>query len=333
MRRAGLPERTVVGFAALAAGLALLAGAACAPTRAAPPPVPEMVGPQEPPTLADADTRFRLASISKVVTAILALQLVDAGEIGLDEPIGDRLAAALAVEPIDPAVGSITLEHLLSHTSGLGPATTAFFGERGLTCRQIAAEALAGRINQPGGAVRYSNTNSCLAGILVEEVTGLDYVDAAARRLLGPLGVTDMRLAGTYDVGPGEAAHFSRPGRNYMEALGPAGGWIASARDVVVILDSINPRTPGWRPLGDDLLDRMATPPLDRPAGSLGLGTIRYPDGSVGHTGTLESTHAMAVTRPDGVTWAVLVNGEYPSRSVQLRSIVDRAFAAGFPAG
>ncbi len=422
---------------------AVLVAAACAPTRAAPPPVPEMVGPQEPPALADmlpdvdgaddpaddagddagdegtdtrtgprpeligvglagpdtidgsptgatgdaadlerigltgwaaferslgdtlirggspnasfavavggevvragglgegvagADvgpgTRFRIASISKIITAVLVLQLVDDGVIGLDEPVGGFLADRLGVTPSDPAVAAITAEHLLSHTSGLGPATPSFFGERGLTCRQIAAAELAGRINAPGGGVRYSNTNSCLAGILVEELTGLDYADAAYRRLLGPLGITEMRLAGTYDIGPDEVEHFSRPDRNYMEALGPAGGWIASAADVVRIMDSLNPDSPGWRPLGDDLLERMRQPPFGRPGGSLGLGLILYPDGTFGHTGTLESTHAMTLARPDGVTWAVLVNGEFPRESARLRTFVDRALAAAFP--
>ncbi|MEX2626459.1 MAG: serine hydrolase domain-containing protein, partial [Ilumatobacteraceae bacterium] len=278
-------------------------------------------------------TRFRIASISKVVTAILVLQLVDDGAVDLDEPVGPVLAQRLGVEPSDPDVAAITPEHLLSHTSGLGPAAPSFFGERGLTCQEIAAQQLAGHVNTPGGAIRYSNTNACLAGILVEELTGLDYVDAAYRRLLAPLGITDMRLAGTYDVGPDEVEHVSRPGRNYMEALGPAGGWVASATDVVRIMDSLNPDSEGWRPISDELLDRMRRPPLDRPAGSLGLGVILYPDGTFGHTGTLENTHSMTLARPDGVTWAVLVNGEFPRESARLRNYVDRALAAGFPAG
>nr|MCU0261914.1 hypothetical protein [Ilumatobacteraceae bacterium] len=60
---------------------------------------------------------------------------------------------------------------------------------------------------------------------------------------------------------------------------------------------------------------------------------IRYADGSVGHTGTLESTHSMVLARPDGITWAILVNGEYPSESERLRTLFDRALRAGFPDG
>ncbi|MEJ7722023.1 MAG: hypothetical protein WKF58_17050 [Ilumatobacteraceae bacterium] len=51
-------------------------------------------------------------------------------------------------------------------------------------------------------------------------------------------------------------------------------------------------------------------------------------DGSFGHTGTLENTHAMFLVRPDGVTWAVLVSGENPWSSLELRGMVDEALLA-----
>lgn len=280
------------------------------------------------------DARFRIASISKVITAIVVLQLVEEGLIGLDEPVGGRLADHLGVTPADARMSAITVEHLLGHTSGFGAATPLFFGDRGLSCHQVGAEALTGRLlSAPGTGIRYSNTNSCLAGILIEAVTGEEYALEVYRRLLTPLGISGMRLAGTYDLGPDEVLHPSRPGRNYMEALGPAGGWIASAADVARIVDSINPATPGWSPLGDDLLERMRRPPFGPGTGGLGLGLLIYPDGTFGHTGTLENTHAMVLARPDGITWAVLVSGEHPRESARLRDHVDRALRTGFPDG
>ena len=277
-----------------------------------------------------ADTRFRVASISKIITAVVLLQLVDDGVIALDEPVGARLADGLGLGPVGPSAGALTVEHLLSHTSGIGPFQGAFFGERGLSCPDVGRLAL-GAGGAPGGGMRYSNANSCLAHLLIEVLTGQDYTDVVYQRLLAPLGISGMRLADTYDVGPDEAQHFSRPGRNYMEALGGAGAWIASAADIARIVDALDPATPGWRPLSDQLLTQMRRPPLEH--GGYGLGLILYPDGSVGHTGTLESTHAMVVNRPDGVTWAVLVNGEFPRDSAAIRPIVDRALAAAFPDG
>ena len=54
-----------------------------------------------------------------------------------------------------------------------------------------------------------------------------------------------------------------------------------------------------------------------------GLGLICFTDGSWGHTGTLESVHAMVVHRPDGVTWSILVSGDHPTQTGELRAIFD----------
>jgi hypothetical protein len=59
-----------------------------------------------------------------------------------------------------------------------------------------------------------------------------------------------------------------------------------------------------------------------------GLGLIVWDNGTTwGHTGTVESARTMAFHRPDGVTWAILVNGPSPSQSADLRKVVDRALA------
>lgn len=334
-------DRSIIGGGSPAYSVAVMVGGQLVRSSGSGDRIPRVDGPEagEPSAAGtvlggavDGDTKFRIASISKVITAIVLLQFVDDGTVALDEPIGERLADHLGVVA-HPSVTGLTIEHLLSHTSGIGPHQTTFFGERGSTCPGAAAELVRSGPAAPGSSMRYSNMNTCLAHLLIEQLAGASYVDVVAQRLLAPLGIVGMRLAGTYDVGPGEAAHFARPGRNYMEALGGAGGWIASAADVARIVDALDPATPGWRPLSGELLQQMRRPPLGREYGGYGLGLIVYPDGSVGHTGTLESTHAMVVSRPDGVTWAVLVNGEHPSDSRQLRSIMDRALAAGFPDG
>jgi D-alanyl-D-alanine carboxypeptidase len=282
----------------------------------------------------DTDDRFRLASISKVITAIVTLQLVEDGRIALDEPVGDRIAASLGVAAVDPDMQAVTPELLLSHRSGIGGYEGLFFSNGAPTCPDAARVAMGRAVGPPGGLV-YSNMNYCLLGLLIEHVTALPYEEATSRRLLAPLGITGMRVAGTPDVGPDEVQHFTAPGRQYMEALGAAGAWIAAPSDLVTVLDSLDPTLDRWHPLSDEMLLRMRAQPFApfSPSG-YGLGLMLYADGSFGHTGTLESTHTMVLHRPDGVTWAVTVNGEHPSESDDLRRIVDRAFAAsGMPAG
>ena len=276
--------------------------------------------------------RFRIASISKVITATVVLQLVEAGQIQLDGPVGEVLAAQVGATISDPAVAGITVRQLLSHTSGFGSYQRTFFGGQADSCPAAARVGLsAGLVGPPGTAYRYSNLNYCLLGLLVEQVAGRPYEAVVKDRLLAPLGIEGMRLAGTFDRDPAEVIHPSAPLRNYMEALGAAGSWVATPSDIVTIVDSLDPTKPGWHPLSPPLAELMRQPvptvPYPNPDRWYGLGLMAFSDGSFGHTGTVESTHAMVVDRPDGVTWSVLVSGEYPWESGDLRGIVDRSLA------
>ena len=66
-----------------------------------------------------------------------------------------------------------------------------------------------------------------------------------------------MRLAGTFDPDPAEVVHPSVPSRNYMEVLGAAGSWVATPSDIVTIVDSLDPTTPGWHPLSPPMVELM----------------------------------------------------------------------------
>jgi len=97
-------------------------------------------------------------------------------------------------------------------------------------------------------------------------------------------------------------------------------------------LNSVDPTTPGWKAVSPDTMAAMRyRVPTPNPPSGYGLGVINYDGDAWGHTGTLQNTHAMVLVQPDGVTWAITVSGEYPSSTGQLRTIMRRALAAGFP--
>jgi D-alanyl-D-alanine carboxypeptidase len=132
--------------------------------------------------------------------------------------------------------------------------------------------------------------------------------------------------------------HATSPGRNYMEALGPAGGWVATPADVAKLAAVLRDHATAVG-LDDDTVDSMRVPvpvPVETPppvnGWSYGLGLMLFGDGSWGHTGTIESTHAVVVNRPDGLTVSVLVSGKRPSNSDDLLPVIDLAVAAGFAA-
>ena len=105
------------------------------------------------------------------------------------------------------------------------------------------------------------------------------------------------------------------------------------ARDTTDTYDR-RPLNPGGRvgSHGDEMAIRMRRGRygISGVAASYGLGLFNFADGSFGHTGTIESTHAMVVARPDRITWALMVNGEYPGDTSDLKSIVDNALDIAF---
>lgn len=277
---------------------------------------------------------FRVASISKTITAITMLQLIEEGLVGLDDPVGVLVAADVGITSPSTAVSAITIRQLLTHTSGLAQYENIFFRGQVGSCEEGAAYALSRSLSGP--SFRYSNMNYCVLGLLIEHLTGESYEQVVYERLLTPLAISGMRLAPTYDPGPGEVEHRTVQGRNYMEVLGAAGAWVATPSDLVKIVDSLDADTSGWRPLDPETVAMMktsATDPVSADRG-YGMGLILFGGGAVGHTGTIESTHAMVFDRADNVTWAITVSGENPSETVRLAGIVDRALVAGgFVAG
>jgi D-alanyl-D-alanine carboxypeptidase len=257
---------------------------------------------------------------------------VQNGVLKLDSPALAPLASRLGVTITDPAIAGITLGQLLSHTSGFPEYAHTFFGGGAASCEDAARTALTGKLLGPPGTVyRYSNMNFCVLGLLVQQATGQPYESVVDEHVLAPLGIEDMRMAGTYDVRQGDVAHPTTPGRNFMEVLAGAGAWLGTAADLVRIVDGLDPTRPGWHPLSRSSVDQMLAP---RPgiaysAGQwYGLGLRVWADGTWGHTGTVENARSMVIRRPDGLTWAVMVSGNAPSNTDRLRSRVDAAFAA-----
>jgi D-alanyl-D-alanine carboxypeptidase len=274
--------------------------------------------------------RFRIASISKTVTAIVTMQLVEAGVLTLDDPVGPLVADHLGLASYDADAATITVRELLSHTAGFPQHEGTFFSNGATSCVDAATQGLRSGVRS-GSGFDYSNMSYCVLGILIEAVTGKTYERVVYERLLTPLGISGMRMSSTYDLGPDEVSHHPTPNRNFMETLGAAGSWNATPADLVTIVNSIDPSTPGWKALSEDSMRAMRhrLPSAQPPAG-YGLGVINYGGDAWGHTGTIQHAHSMVLVQPDGVTWAITVSGEYPSESGNLRGIFRAALNGAF---
>ena len=138
------------------------------------------------------DTRFRIASVSKQVTAALVLRLVEDGLIDLDAPIAAYL-------PNGPAFKDrVTVHHMLTHTSGIPEGGGALLFE-------------------PGTGYRYSNPNYSTLARVVEAVTGRRYADALREHVLAPLGLAGIQTAYDGEVVERLARGYARTPFGYTE--------------------------------------------------------------------------------------------------------------------
>ncbi len=136
---------------------------------------------------ARTDTVYDLASLSKLFTSVVAVQQIEAGRLRLDAPVARYLPAFAA-----HGKGRITVEQLLTHTSGLppDPRPPLWQVRGGLRAREQAIARVAPQ-SPPGAAYRYSDLNLLSAQLLVEKVTGRR-LDALVREgITGPLGMKD----------------------------------------------------------------------------------------------------------------------------------------------
>ena len=154
--------------------------------------------------------RFRIASISKTITAIVIMQMVDRGELALDQPVGQILIDHLGAAPTDPDAPNLTVRQLLSHTSGFPKYQSVFFGNGAVSYADAARIGMSGPVSAAPGGYTYSNMNFVALSVLIEAVTGQTYERVVSDRLLAPLGFTDMRMTSTFDVGPDEVSHNPR---------------------------------------------------------------------------------------------------------------------------
>ena len=159
----------------------------------------------------DADTLFRIASISKTFTAVAVMQLRDEGRLRLDDPYVLHVPEfAAAVNPFGP-IEDVTIRRLLTHTSGLqgeppnrDPREYAMY----LPDDLVAAFDRIRVVIPPDSATKYCNLGFELLGILVERLRGQPFREVIAERITGPLGLAST----VYDATPEGARPSPRVG-------------------------------------------------------------------------------------------------------------------------
>lgn len=164
-----------------------------------------------------ADTVLYAGSLSKVLTAILTLHLVERGEISLADPV-----AGIAAARADPA--PVTVAQLLTHAAGLeregdfGYWFSADFPDRARLSRYLRQTSLR---SPPGQALHYSNVGYATLGMVIEDATGRPFSDAVKTLLARPLELT---ATGAPGPAPAPATGYTPTGRVLPSATRPFAG-------------------------------------------------------------------------------------------------------------
>jgi len=165
-----------------------------------------------------ADTPFYIGSVTKVLTAVLTLHLVDQNDLGLDDPVP---GIALATRPGAPM---ISVRHLLTHSSGLDREGnfnywySADFPDRNSLSAYLARTSLR---STPGAQLHYSNIGFAALGQFIESKTGSSFAAALQEHVLRPLG---MHATGARGPAPDVALGYTPVGRILPSSSRPFAG-------------------------------------------------------------------------------------------------------------
>jgi D-alanyl-D-alanine carboxypeptidase len=271
-----------------------------------------------------AETRFQIGSISKSFTALVALQEADAGRLDLHVSVNRILPWLDLSEPF----GSITLDHLMTHTSGL------LVGTEDAPTGPGALYRLRGNppTTAPGERFLYSNDGWKIVGTCLEEVTGQPIHELLAERVLGPLGMTRSTAAivdEVYrDLAIGYEPLFTDRPVQLRHPLVPAtritsntadGSIVSTVADMtayarLVLARGDVPGHAGGRMLSDELFGEWIRQRVsDDEGGTYGYGWWQEEiDGAVwiAHSGGMVGyTAFLAMSPDDGLGLVILQNG------------------------
>lgn len=285
-------------------------------------------------------TLLRMASVSKLLTAVGIMKLQERGRLVLDTPVFGPFGILDGYDAYisDDNYYLITVEHLLRHQAGFTQQggdpmfnTARMMREMRLskapTPEQLTRHLLRRPLAYlPGTSQEYSNFGYLLLSMIIEKVTGEPYEAWMQREILAPAGCTDFHIGYNYYENrfPGETRYYmhkeAKPsnafdgrgqvercyGANDIRGLSGAGAWIGSTPELARFIASID----GIPDIGDQLSAFSVYQMTQRLSDDIfSLGWVDCTDdGEWTRTGSFSGTSALVKTFPDGETWILISN-------------------------
>ena len=287
-----------------------------------------------------AATCLRVASVSKLLTAVGIMKLQEEGKVFLESPVFGPMGVLNEYDPYirDENYYLMTVEHLLRHQGGFSTRggdvmfnTLSFMRKHGLSeppePQVLVQKELARRLAfAPGTTQEYSNFGYLLLSLIIEKVSGQSY-EEYMNGVFQEAGCRHFRLGGDYlkDRLPGETRYYMHPeaeqgpsfdgryalvekcyGGNYISGLYGAGGWTGSAVELARLVASID----GFGTV-PDILDPFSVGQMTHyfDDDTFGLGWVDCKEsGEWTRTGSYSGTSALIKVYPDGECWILVTN-------------------------
>ena len=185
---------------------------------------------------------FRVGSISKTFTWLAIMQLVERGQLKLDDPVNKHLPDALDI-PDGGFEQPIRIIDLMNHTAGFEDIVQGLFVAADATPLSLQEQLRTRRpqrVREPGRIMAYSNYSTALAGAIVAQVAGMEYESYVEQNILTPLGLTHTTFRERFDsmaqnIEMRSGAWQTIP-HEHIVSMAPAGAAVSTAADMALYM-------------------------------------------------------------------------------------------------
>lgn len=271
----------------------------------------------------DGNSKYQIASVTKMVTATLAFKLIEDGRLHLDDRLYDFY-------PDMPSAQKITIRNLLEHSSGLGNFAIkdgSLWVLDPLGQSEILEEIKRqGATFEPSEHIAYSNSAYFLLRMILEKVHGRGYHEIVAQEIAAPLGLENFASFESHPSNVFKSYAFKDQWGeikdvDYSNVIG-VGDIASTTRDLNTLITSLFQ----YRILRRDTVEQMQ-PDVGKGWG-MGLAEFTYGEERfLGHGGDVLGSHSRVIYNPkDDVAIAYSTNGERIPTNVFLEAIVATVY-------
>ena len=257
----------------------------------------------------DADTKFRIGSITKMFTAALTLKAVEEKKIRLDQKLSQYFPSVVNAD-------KITIEQLLGHRTGINNFTNdddypSWESVRKSKDEMIALISSRPSEFEPGSKAGYSNSNYVLLSYILESIYKKSYAEILSEKILKPLKLSNTSYGSKINASKNEARSYSNDGswslsgETDMSIPSGAGAIVSTTADLTKFIESL---------FSGKIISTENVEKMKNIREGYGLGMFRFPfDGKsgFGHTGGIDGFRSMLTYFPESkITYVMLSNGE-----------------------